>query len=162
MRQFQRWGDRAVESCAAIALFLMMVLTLVDVIGRKFFSRPLTGTVELTELMMVVVLFFALPLVSARNQHIVFDLFDSWLSPAARRVQQALVHLLAASLFGAAAWVVAVRGMRTVEFGDVTAHLRIPTGPFQITIAVLLVVSAIVHLALAFIPAEPTAHRTSS
>jgi TRAP-type C4-dicarboxylate transport system permease small subunit len=152
VKQFERWAGRGLETCAGAALFLMMTLTLIDVIGRKFLSRPLTGSVELTELLMVVALFFAMPLVSAHNQHIVFDVLDSWLAPAWRRLQHVAAHVLAAGLFGAAGWIVGVRAMRTMEFGDVTAQLRIPTGPFQMTIAVLLAASALVHLGLALRP----------
>jgi TRAP-type C4-dicarboxylate transport system permease small subunit len=149
VKQFERWAERGLEASAGAAMFLMMTMTLVDVIGRKFFSRPLTGSVELTELLMVVALFFAMPLLSAHNQHIVFDVLDARLSPAWRRLQHVAAHLLAAGLFGAAGWIVAVRALRTMEFGDVTAQLRIPTGPFQMAIAALLVVSAVVHLGLA-------------
>ena len=38
---------------AAAALFAMMTLTFVDVVGRKFFDNSIIGSVELTELMML-------------------------------------------------------------------------------------------------------------
>jgi TRAP-type C4-dicarboxylate transport system permease small subunit len=157
MKKLERWGERCLEVCAGAALFTMMAITLIDVIGRKFFSRPLTGGVELTELMMVVALFFALPLVSAHCQHIVFDALDPWLRPLHRRVQQALANLLCAVLFGSAAWVIAWRALRTMEFGDVTAQLRISIGPFHMTIAVLLGLTALIHIGLAMNPPKPPA-----
>ena len=152
MKQFERWAGRSLEACAGAAMVCMMTLTLVDVVGRKLFARPLTGSVELTELMMIVALFFAMPLVSTHNQHIVFDVLDPWLSTGWRRIQHVLAHMLAAGLFGVAGWIVAMRALRTMEFGDVTAQWRIPTGPFQMAIAVLLAVCAIVHLGLATRP----------
>ena len=41
---------------AALALFGIMVLTLVDVTGRKLLSASVPGSLELTELLMVVVI----------------------------------------------------------------------------------------------------------
>jgi len=58
---------------AAVALFAIMVLTLVDVSGRKLLSSSVPGSLELTELLMVVVIFAGLPLVSLRGEHVVFD-----------------------------------------------------------------------------------------
>ncbi|MEP7283746.1 MAG: TRAP transporter small permease subunit, partial [Rubrivivax sp.] len=49
---------------AAIALFAMMLLTFADVVSRKFLSGSITGAVELTELGMLTMIFFALPLAS--------------------------------------------------------------------------------------------------
>ena len=75
---------------AALALFGMMALTFADVIGRKFFDNSLTGAVELTEIFMMLMIFFALPLASLAGEHIAFDLLDRslpsvvlrWMTPA--------------------------------------------------------------------------------
>ncbi len=58
---------------AGLALMGIMVLTFLDVSGRKFLNHSITGSLELTELLMVVVIFGALPLVSERGEHVVFD-----------------------------------------------------------------------------------------
>jgi TRAP-type transport system small permease protein len=44
---------------AAMALFSIMWLTVVDVVGRKFFDNSVPGGLELTEMLMVVVIFGA-------------------------------------------------------------------------------------------------------
>jgi len=64
---------------AGAALFAIMVLTLFNVSGRKFLSQSITGSLELTELLMVVVIFAALPLVSLKGEHVVFDSLDGFL-----------------------------------------------------------------------------------
>ena len=61
---------------AASALFGIMWLTLVDVAGRKAISTSVPGSLELTELLMVLVIFAGLPLVSLRGEHVVFDSLD--------------------------------------------------------------------------------------
>jgi hypothetical protein len=46
---------------AAMALFSIMWLTLIDVTGRKFFNNSVPGGLEMTEILMVIVIFGALP-----------------------------------------------------------------------------------------------------
>jgi TRAP-type C4-dicarboxylate transport system permease small subunit len=137
-------------SVAAFALFAMMVLTFADVIGRKFFDHSLTGAVELTELFMLAMIFFALPLASLAGEHIVFDLFDRMLPAAVLRWQKLLSHGLAALVFGGAAVVVFGRARRTAEFGDTTSSLEIGLSPFHYMVAVMLAVTALVHAWLAW------------
>ena len=81
---------------AGIALFAMMALTFADVIGRKFVGNSLPGAVELTEIFMVLMIYFALPLASIAGEHIVFDLLDRMLPPALLRWQKSLSHGLTA------------------------------------------------------------------
>lgn len=133
-------------SVAALGLFAMMVLTFADVIGRKFFNQSLTGAVELTEIFMMVMIYFSLPLASIHGEHIVFDLLDRMLSSSLLKWQRALSHLLTSVIFGGAAWVVSTRAVRTMEFGDETATLNIKLGPFHYMIAVLLALTALAHL----------------
>lgn len=135
---------------SAIALFAMMVLTFADVFSRKFLTNSITGAVELTELLMLVMIFLALPLASLAGEHIVFDLLDRVLPAAVRRWQQTLSHTLTALVFGGAAWIVWQRALRTADFGDQTSALAIKLAPFQHVAAAMLVVTTVAHVWLAW------------
>ena len=137
---------------AALALFAIMVLTFVDVMGRKFLSTSVTGSLELTELMMVVVIFAGLPLVSLRGEHVVFDSLDRLLPAAALRAQQVLVDLLCAALLLGLAWLMFSKAGQMQEYGDITAQLKLPLSPFVALMGVLCVVTALVHLMLVWQP----------
>jgi TRAP-type C4-dicarboxylate transport system permease small subunit len=137
-------------SVAALALFAMMLLTFADVIGRKFFGNSLSGAVELTELFMLTMIFFALPLASLAGEHIVFDLLDRLLPAAVLRWQKLLSHGITALVFGGAAWIVLQRAHRTSEMGDTTSSLEIRLAPFHYMVAVLLAVTTLVHAWLAW------------
>jgi hypothetical protein len=54
----------------------MMLLTFTDVVARYVFSRPLRGAFEVTELMLLVLIFAGLPLVSFTDEHAVMDFID--------------------------------------------------------------------------------------
>lgn len=138
----------AVNIVAAAALFAMMLLTFADVLGRKLLGNSIAGAVELTELCMLVMIFVSLPLASLASEHIVFDLLDRYLAPPLLHLQVALAHAVTAAVFGGAAWLVWLKADRTFAMGDVTARLEIGLGPFHRLIAVMLLLTALVHLAL--------------
>ena len=140
---------------AAGALFAIMILTLVDVSGRKLLSSSVPGSLELTELLLVVVIFAGLPLVALAGEHVVFDSFDAWLPRGVKRVQQALIELLCAGALGALAWLIWTKGSQMVEYGDVTAQLRLPLGIFVHVMSVLIGLAACAHLLLVW---RPVAH----
>src|SRR5690625_3627836 len=73
-----KWLAFLLELLAAVALFLLMCLTCIDVVGRYFFSRPLIGATELTEIGLSFVIFAAMPVITWRGGHIVVDLIDSY------------------------------------------------------------------------------------
>jgi TRAP-type transport system small permease protein len=139
-----------IAGVSAIALFAMMALTFADVFSRKFLANSITGAVEVTELLMLVMIFLALPLASLAGEHIVFDLLDRVLPVTVRRWQQTLSHLLTALVFGGATWVVWQRALRTFDYGDTTSALEIRIAPFQSLAAAMLGVTALVHLWLSW------------
>ena len=152
--------ERVLGYVAAASLFAMMALTFADVVGRKFFDNSIIGSFELTELLMLVLIFIALPLTSLRGEHVVFDLLDRAMSPAARVWQHRLSNGLCAAMLLGAAWLVWQRAQRTVEFGDNTAQLKIELAPFLFMVALMLALTAVMHVYLIAraAPARAPAH----
>ena len=140
---------------AAVALFAIMALTLADVLGRKLFSQSITGSLELTEILMVVVIFAALPLVSLHGEHVAFDSLDHLMPAWLRRLQQAVVDLCCAAALGGLAWLMWDKADQMASYGDTTAQLQLPLGPFVHLMALLCGVTALVHLLLVL---QPTSH----
>jgi TRAP-type transport system small permease protein len=139
---------------AALALFAIMVLTFFDVIGRKLMSQSITGSLELTEMLMVLVIFAALPLVSLRGEHVTFDSLDSMLPKPVRWFQFKIVHLLAIAVFVGVGWLMWQTGVKFSDQGDISSQLGIPKAPFIYTMAVFLWGCALVHLGLLFKPVK--------
>jgi TRAP-type transport system small permease protein len=129
------------------ALFTIMSLTFLDVNGRKLLSNSIPGSLELTELLMVVVIFGALPLVSLRGEHVVFDSLDSHLPRWLLRVQSAVVHGLCGALLLGLAYLMWRTGLQFGQNGETTAQLQIPKSPFIHGMGVLCGLTGLVHLA---------------
>jgi len=133
-------------------LFVMMMITAIDVAGRYLFSRPLAGGFELTEMMLAALIYCGLPLVSKRREHIVIDTFDYLMSRGVKRgLDMAAEVLCSATLFGLA-WLVFGRAGRVASYGDTTNVLKLPLAPVAYLMATMLLVGAIIHLWLIFVP----------
>ena len=142
-------------SLAALALFAIMILTLIDVTGRKVISQSVPGSLEMTELMLVVVIFAGLPLVSLAGEHVVFDSLDPWLSARVRRLQDLCVDACCALGLLGVAWVMWTMAGQRAGDGQTTAQLKLPIAPFVYGMSVLCALTAMVHVMLML---KPVAH----
>lgn len=147
---------------AAMALFSLMWLTLVDVSGRKFLNNSVPGGLELTEILMVVVIFGALPLVSWRNEHVVFDSLDAYIPHWLKSAQARAVHLVCAGTFAFLAYLMTMRAQRFAEYGDTTVHLQLSISPIAWLMSALLLITGLVHLVLVFNPPRMVSHMNDS
>lgn len=137
---------------AAVALFGIMALTFFDVGSRKLLSNSITGSLELTELMMVAVIFAAMPLVTLRGEHVTFDSLDAYLPAGVRRAQSVLVHMLCATAMLALGWLMWQEGGQFLASHETTAQLGILKAPFIYAMGVLCAVTGLVHLGLMLRP----------
>jgi TRAP-type transport system small permease protein len=140
---------------AAIALFAIMALTFFDVLGRKLASNSIPGSLELTELLMVVVIFAALPLVSERNEHVSFDSLDSYLPAWILRAQGALVNVVCGAVLLGLAALMWKTGNDFGASGETTAQLHILKAPFIYGMSVLSAVTGVIHFILVAAPPAP-------
>lgn len=144
-----RW-ERRVEgllgAAASAILFAMMVLTFVDVVARYVFNRPIRGAFEVTELMLLVLIFAGLPLVSYADEHAVMDFVDRLFHVRGRRLHLVIVNLVCASMLFLLGWLVLLKADRIWAYRDATDVLRILYGPFVYFMAGTIGLSGLIHL----------------
>ena len=143
---WERRADALLGVVASAVLFTMMLLTVVDVVARYLFSRPLRGAFEVTELMLLVLIFAGLPLVSFSGEHAVMDFIDRVLGPRSRRWLERGVQLVNAALMFLLTWLVWRKANRIWGYRDTTDVLRILYGPFVYFMAVTLALAGLIHL----------------
>lgn len=131
---------------AEVTLFLMMCLTMLDVAGRYFFNFPVIGSVELTELLMVGVIFSGIALSSAAKGHITVDLMAMALHGRTRWLQRILGDLISLGIIGLLAVVSWGKAAEIADYGDKTAVLLLPIAPVAYFMAVMLSVTTLYHL----------------
>ena len=138
----------------ATVLCGMMMLTFVDVIMRYVFNASLRGAFEITELLMVILIYAGLPVVSRHNLHVTTDLIDRFLTPPVRRAFDVIGQLVCAGTLFGAAWLIWVKAGKSASLHDTTAALQIDLAPFVYLMCALIFMTAVIHLVKAFSPAE--------
>jgi TRAP-type C4-dicarboxylate transport system permease small subunit len=136
MERFSLVLNRFLGHISSAGLALLMFLTVVDVLGRYLFNRPVTGTFELTEMSMVLIVFLALGLAQHHQEHISLDLayiyFPSWL----KKATDLTVDLVNLVVVGAITWQLYNYFVRMRDGNYTTAVLQLPIHPFVIVAVV--------------------------
>ena len=144
--RWERHADSLLGAAASTILMAMMLLTVVDVVARYVFNRPLAGAFEVTELMLLVLIFAGLPLVTYADEHAVMDFIDRLLSPRARRLLQRCVQLASAAVMFLLTWLIWLKADRIWAYRDATDVLRILYGPFVYFMAITIGIAGLIHL----------------
>lgn len=120
---------RFVDRITWVVLFFMMLMTMGDVLLRKFLNQSILGTVEITELLMAVVVFCSIAECQVNEDHIRVDLVMKKFSPRVRAIVDTFTQSLCFILFCfiTTATFHHAGGMRAG--GEVTLDLGLPIYP---------------------------------
>jgi TRAP-type C4-dicarboxylate transport system permease small subunit len=144
--RWERRADAILGAAASAILLAMMLLTFVDVVARYFLNRPLRGAFEVTELLLLVLIFAGLPLVSYADEHVTMDFVDRFVSADVKRRLERAVHVVSVTVMLLLAWLVWLKADRIWAYRDATDVLRILYGPFVYFMAIMLGMAALIHL----------------
>ncbi|WP_332814420.1 TRAP transporter small permease [Ramlibacter sp.] len=136
------------ETLGAVALFAMMAVTFVDIAGRFLLHRPLPGSTDLVQVLLLLTAGCTLPAVTWRGEHLSIGLFDGARPTLRERARRAIVAAVLALTFSALALLLWRHAGDTVTNGDVIGYLRLPVAPFVYALSALCLVAAAVGAAL--------------
>lgn len=154
-----RWshGDRFTKAIhvffggvAGVILFAIMVVTVIDVVGRYVFDAPLPGAFEITQFLMAGLIYGALPSVSRQEGHITIDLLDPVTPTLLVRVRQILINSIVFICLAIISWRLWILAQKINAYGDVTEYLRMPEAPIIYFMAILSMVATVVVLSNIF------------
>ncbi|HUG79203.1 MAG TPA: TRAP transporter small permease [Burkholderiales bacterium] len=131
------WLTRGLAAVAALVLFAMMGLTVVDVFGRYVLHRPVAGSFEVMQFLLAILVFTALPIVSHEREHITVALAEGWLRGRLRRAQELFVLALSAAALAVIASRMWQQGDVLRETQAITGFLLWPIAPIAYFAAVL-------------------------
>ena len=142
--------QRLLGGFAATLLFSLMMLTLLDVLGRYALSAPINGSYEITELLLAAIIFSALPLVSAKDDHITVDLIDAFVPQFIAWLRDVAITLVCTIILAGISYNVWHKAEESVRYGDQTAMLFLPTAPVYFFISIAIGFSSLITLMLAW------------
>lgn len=148
VKRFSSW----MNGLSGIVLFLMMMLTVVDV-GLRIFWKPITGTYELVAMAGAVVVAFAIPQTSWDNAHIFVDFLLEKRSRAVKTAFGCFTKLLGVMLFVMLGYYLLLKSNHLFRSGDVSLTLGIPYYPVAYGLAFCAFLQAFVlvlHMVMLF------------
>jgi TRAP-type C4-dicarboxylate transport system permease small subunit len=130
--------SKAMGVIAAIVLAAMMLLTVADVIGRYFFSRPIKGTWELVGLLLVCAGTWGLAYCQMEKGHISITIMEGFFSRRMQAVMSALACLIGLGGFSLISWqsFLLAKKYFLLPRGDETDTLGLPFSPFILLLSI--------------------------
>ncbi|MFH1124968.1 MAG: TRAP transporter large permease subunit [Pseudomonadota bacterium] len=144
-----KWLARSINGVGVTALTLMMLLTAADVLLRYIFDSPITGSYELSEFMMAVLVAFGLAYTAVHKGHINVDLLISKAGPRSQAVINTITALLGVGFFALMAWRIILYAEKIRVDGYTSQSLAIPIYPFVYIVGIgcaILVLVLVIHL----------------
>jgi TRAP-type C4-dicarboxylate transport system permease small subunit len=124
------WLFRASQLFALIAgvlLVAMAVMSLVSIVGRAFFSKPILGDYELVQTLCAMAVALVLPFTHAVRGHVIVDFFTAGAGRRAKLVMDMVANLVLAFFAFVIAWRVTVGLLGLRDSQDVSMLLELPT-----------------------------------
>lgn len=134
---------RWLRAAAMAALVVMMAVTIVDVTMRVALNELVLGSVEIVQLMLVMVVFLALPEATLSRAHVTVDVVDQYVSAGTRKRLRRTAALLTGVVLTVAAWRTVPPALDVVELGDLTTDLQISLLWYWLPIIAGVVVAAV-------------------
>lgn len=113
------------KAIGAVALTGMMLLTVIDVIGR-FFKHPIFGSVEIVGFFAVIVIATALPYTYKAEGHVGVEILVRLLSKKTQLIIDLLTRTLTLALFSLVTWQMFLYANDIYETGEVSMNLEFP------------------------------------
>lgn len=114
---------------AGVTMLGLLGWTVADILGRTLFNNPMPGTVELTELAVVVLVYLGLSHTESRDAHIAVDLLYLRLGVRARLALRVFAGLVSLAVIAVMTWRLYLYAGQLDAGGYTTGILRIPLYP---------------------------------
>ncbi|MBN2060996.1 MAG: TRAP transporter small permease [Deltaproteobacteria bacterium] len=137
---------RILNYIAGLVLFLLMILTGIDVSFRYLLNSPIPGSFEITEYFLTVVIAFGLAQCALEKGHVSVDLVVSGLSSRKRAFMDSIAHLSFAALYAIICWQSLLRALGMKHTGLTTEVLDLLVYPFVLAVTLGCAVLCLVAL----------------
>jgi TRAP-type C4-dicarboxylate transport system permease small subunit len=140
---------------AALAAVVMIGVTLLDVFLRYFFNKPVRGSYDLVESMLIVLVFNGMSTAFLRRRTIVIDLIDSFAAPAVVGFLTRVAGVLTVFTLALYAYAMLTPAIQYYNYGDRKLELQLPI--YILWAAALIGISGAILCAIGalFAPREP-------
>ena len=143
-----------ITTIAAVCLLALMALTFADVVGREFFNKPLTFSVELTKLAMGLIVCLAFGTTTYSARHISVDLIQAFVGKRVFGLLLRLSALLLAVFFSVLAWGLLGKANQFSGDGLATQVLFLPIAPVVYGMSLACLAAAVIAAVMVIVGSE--------
>jgi len=132
-----------------VFVILMMLLTVAHGIGRYVFNSPILGLVEMSQFMLVLVIFMLMPYTEIKKNHLVIGLIVDRMPQKGQAIINSIMYIFSLLVLGVATYRAFERGVFQIGAGQTSMFLRIPHWPFFFIVCLcwlLLMLAIVVNL----------------
>ena len=130
MKKIIAYWNRIGIWISGTVMIAMMLLTSLDVLGRYVFKHPISGTADITEVMMVVIVFLALSDTASSGGHISVEVVTSQLSRRKQHFMKMVTLFFSGLISAVLAWRLGSNALYTLNNPEYTDVLALPIAPF--------------------------------
>lgn len=121
---------------AGMSLVLaMMFLTVVNAVGRYALNKTVTGIIELSTFLLVMIIFLSIAYVQVKNGHVMVGLIVDRLSPRTQAIIDSVTYTIGLAVSILVVWQTLLKGFDIRQTGEVSLTLSIPFFPFYFVAA---------------------------
>jgi TRAP-type C4-dicarboxylate transport system permease small subunit len=149
LEKFERFNERVsgwAEWIGFGAIFLIVVLTGIDVLGSKLFRLPVPGSLDIVMLAQLIAVSFAAAMALIQKRHIAITFLVERFPRRVGSLVEAVAHLLGLILLVIIVWRLFSHGYHYQTGAEVTPTAHIPLAPFAYAAAVATVPVCLVLL----------------
>lgn len=128
--------SRIMSIIGAFVVLAMMLLVVADVSLRSLFNRPITGSIELVELMMLMIISLGIAYVQYKKTNITVDLLMKNLSQKIQVIVSSFIYFLSLGIISLLVWQAFVHFQFFADTDRYTVLLKLPFAPFQLLIVI--------------------------
>ena len=128
-------ATKYINGVGVFFLFVMMMITVLDVTGRFLFNLPVTGSIEITGYLLLLTVFLGIPYASARGQHIRIDFISAKFTGRRALILESITLLVEIALFVLLVWQSISYSVLMHTMNRVTAVLRLAEAPFVLMVS---------------------------
>jgi TRAP-type C4-dicarboxylate transport system permease small subunit len=143
---------------AAGALIILMMVTVLDVLMRYLFTRPIRASLDTVEVMLLIFVFNGMAAAFFGRRHIVIDLLDGVLGACMTSVLIRIADILSVLCLLLLAWAMLLPGSQAYQYGDAKMELPIPI--YVLWIIALASLAGTIFCALVTLVAKPAIAET--
>ena len=127
-------------------LTILVLITVIDVLGRYLLSLPLPGTTEITEIILGILIYIGLPYITRDEEHVTVSLFSNYFNNSIIKIQKIVVNFIVSIILFIIARQLYLHGLDLNLYNEITTFLEIPKAPIAYLMATLSMIASIMAL----------------